>query len=69
MTHTTFNEIQSQLILNLREQRDAIERQLNLAKSQYTFACKNYGVSSMQSGGYDKIVCSLQVVMEALKEI
>jgi len=69
MTHTTFNEIQNQLTLNLRQQRDALKKQHDLAKEQYAFACENYGNCSKQAGRYDKIACSLQTAVEALEEI
>lgn len=69
MTHTTFNAIQNQLTLNLKQQRDTLKRQLSLAKEQYVFACENYGNSSEQAGRYDKIACSLQSSIKALEEI
>lgn len=69
MTHTTFNEIQNRLTLNLRQQRETLNKQLGFAKEQYAFACENYGNCSKQAARYDKIACSLQAAVEALGEI
>jgi|GEM_PF-4790037 len=69
MTHTTFDEIQTRLTLNLRQQRDTLKQQFDFAKSQYTIACENYGNCSKQAGSYDKIVCALQTAIEALAEV
>ena len=54
MTHATFDEIQNQLTLNLRQQRDALKKQLSLAKEMYDIACENYGNGSEQAVRYDE---------------
>lgn len=69
MTHATLNEIQNRLTICIKGERDALKKQLDLAKAQYYVACDAHGNSSEQAGRFDKIVCSLQTAIEALNEI